>query len=517
LFPKNARSGVSLALALLLLVPLFARAGEKAEIRPAILIEQDYDSNIFSVPNNDPILKGSPVTIIRPSLNFEDWGTLGGYSFNGWLSSHTYWNESALSGVDRGVSGSLDRTILPRFSLFGTGSYQRVAPHAEIHAPNEVSFVTPPGQNPEPIVSPGQLIEGSVPLIDLAQGEFGGRYLLTPRDKLSLSGGPYLIDYLKTELGRTDLRDRDGYFVRLSWDHNLTAIDKLTTELNVTNTNTDNADFAVVQVQDVLNPHSATINTGQDISNQQAFTIAWERNWSELWLTHFEIGVRRLESITKNANRQISRVGPCVSSTCTPDSLGLAAFTDFQSERFDSVGPGIVGGLTIRRVLPRGRAELSYQRETRTTSSLFSSDVNVDTAALAYVHNLSSRAKFTLTGTFEHYQTVNDAPVIRGAAYVPDSFNPISGPEFECASGGKLVVGGSGANKHGQCQFADSTALASDAYYGEARLDWQLRKRLATFLAFRYTQRTGDVLLFGPAYNKYNVGIGFTWDYTFGY
>ena len=515
--PKNVRSGVSLALAAALLLAAFgAGAGEKLELRPEIVLEQDYDSNIFSVPNGDPNLKGSPVTIIRPSLFLESNGTLGRIYLDGWLSSHTFWNENELSGVDRGGGGGFDRTLLPRLSIFGNGSYQRLAPHAEIHSPAEVTFVTPdPGAPTEPVINPGDLIEGSVPVVDLAQGEFGGRYLLSPRSKLTLSGGPFSLNYLKSEVGRTDLRDRDGWFTRLQLQYAVTYLDSVFAQLGANSTNTADAIFSPVAVNDPFDPHTTVLNTGKDISNQQSFTVGWDRNWSELWTTHIEIGVRRLESLTKDANRAVTRVGPSPNDP-NADALGIVGFTDFVATDLDDVGPGVIGELDIRRVLPRGRAQLSYARETRTTSSLFGSDVDVDTVSLAYVHNLSALATITLTGTFEHYATANAAPQIRGADYVANSFNPITGPSFACNNGGELLVFGSGANKSGQCRLSGKNEFQSDAYYAEARLDWQLRKRLATFVTLRYTERTGDVQLFGPAYNKFNVGVGFSWDYSLG-
>ncbi|HTO06347.1 MAG TPA: hypothetical protein VMR86_04755 [Myxococcota bacterium] len=514
MFRKNDRSGASAALALAALACLAsaARAGETVELRPQIIVEQDYDSNIFSIPNSDPAAKGSPVTIVRPSLNLESTGTLGRWYLDGWLSSHTYWDESDLDGVDRGMSGGFDRTVLPRLSLFGDGSYMRIAPHAEIRAPSEVGFVTEPGTPTEPVISPGQLIEGAVPNADLAQGQFGGRYQLTPLDKLQLSGGPFSVDYLAHEIGRADLRDRDGWFTRLVLQHDLSYLDTISFELSANSTNVADAVLADVPVQDPFDPHTVGVNTGRDISNQQSFSIGWDRTWSELWTTHIEIGVRRLESLTKGAQRQVTRVGPPVGG-----SSDAFPFHDFLATDFDSVGPGVVGQILVRRALPRGRVQFAYQRETRTTSSLFSSDVDVDTVSLAYIHNLSQRATLSLTGLYEHYESVNDSPVAVGAQYIANSFNPVTGPSFSCPTGGRLTLFGSGANKAGQCQFNARSTLQSDAYYAEARLDWQLRKRLATFVTLRFTDRTGDVQLFGPPYNKFTVGVGFSWDYAFGH
>ena len=63
----------------------------------------------------------------------------------------------------------------------------------------------------------------------------------------------------------------------------------------------------------------------------------------------------------------------------------MVPFTDFVPVDFDDTGPGVVGEISVTRVLPRGQFALSYSRETRTTSSLFASDVNVDTYSLGWV------------------------------------------------------------------------------------------------------------------------------------
>ena len=515
MFPKNARSGASAGLALAALLLALApavRAGEKDELHASVVVEQDYDSNIFSLPSNDKNLKGSPLTVVRPSLGWENNGTLGSISLDGWLKSRTYWDESGLSGVDRGMSGSFDRTLLPRFSVFGDGSYMRLAPHADIFSPAEITSGSGGTGTPNtPVIVPGQLIEGAAPNVDLAQGEFGGRYQLTPRSKLTLSGGPFSLDYLASSVGRSDLRDRDGWFTKLSLTHDLSYLDQLSFDLAANSTNIANAILGTVPVNDPFDPHTVQPNTGTDISNQQSFSVAWDRTWDELWSTHVEIGVRRLESQTKNALRAVTRVGP--PPTGTGDSV---PFRDFVSTDFDAVGPGVIGGLTIRRVLPRGRVQLSYMRETRTSSSTFNSDVNVDDVSLSYVHNLSQRASVTIAGTWEHYVTVNDAPIFTGATYVKNSFNPITGPSFQCATGSLTIIG-SGVNKAGQCQTSARSALQSDAIYASARLDWQLRKRLSTFVSVQYIDRTGDVLLFGFPFDKFIVGVGFSWDYSLGY
>ena len=494
MFPKNARSGASLALLVFLCCcgALRAGAAEKTELNLDLLVEQDYDSNVFALPKN-PI--GSAVTTVRPSIGLESISTLGTARLDGWLASHTFWSESGLNGVDRGVSAGGDRTIFPRINVFGYGSYQRVAPHSEIRGPDVVTITQPaPGVPVEPVIEPGQLIEGAQPNVDLGQAQIGGRYSLTPRSKLTLGGGPFSIDYLTGSLGSAEFRDSAGWTGSLDLDHTESALDRLHFTLGASSTDLD----ALV---------SGQLSSGKSKSDQQSFSIGWDRSWSELWVSQFSIGVRRLHSQTIGASRPITRV--------EPGAGGVQPVTDFVPTNFEDVGPGLIGGFTIQRVLPRGTAGFSYSRETHTTGSFSATDVNVDAVELSYLHRLSARATFTLAGGYQHYASVNNTEEIVGATYVTGSFNPITGPEFVCPQG-SLIVTGSGANKGGQCALGAKSSLTSNAWNGSARLDWQLRKPLSTVVVLRFEGRMGDVELFGSNYNRFNVGVGFTYDYGLG-
>ncbi len=498
MFPKNARSGASLALLCLCCAAGVARAeGEETHLNLDLTVEQDYDSNVFA-RENDPI--GSAVTIVRPSIGLESYGTLGHALLTGWLSSHTYWSESELNGVDRGVAVDVDRTILPRIALFGNGSYQRVAPRGEVRGPNIVTVGGSPGAPGEPVVSPGQLIAGATPNVDLGQAEIGARYSLSPRSRLSLSGGPYSVDYLERSQPFSQFRDQSGWFTRLSLLRNWSAVDSLRVTLGANGSTLD--DFSNTGVL-----HSGTTN-----SDQQNLTFGWERHWNELWTTGVSIGVRRLVSQTKDASRRITFAELDPNAPGGPAIVGVVGVVPTD---FDSVGPGIIGGFSIERVMPRGGIALSYQRETRTTSSLFAADVNVDTVTASYIHRLSSRATLTFLGSFEHYESVDESPQIFPATYIPGSFNPITGPDFVCAEG-TLVTQGSGDDKGGQCEVTGSQTLTSNNWFASARLDWQLRKRLSTYAIFRYEDRIGDDLLFGNDYSRFTVGVGLTYAYDLG-
>ena len=144
-------------------------------------------------------------------------------------------------------------------------------------------------------------------------------------------------------------------------------------------------------MNDPTDPHTVNINTGKTTSDQQSLTVGWTRSWSELWSTTVEVGGRRLHTRTSDALRPLTRVG-------VSPQFGVVPFTDFVPVGFQDTGPGVVGELSITRLLPRGTVALSYTRETRTTSSLFASNVNVDTVALGWIHRLRRASRSRSAG-----------------------------------------------------------------------------------------------------------------------
>jgi len=502
---KNARSGASLALATLLCcaAPL-ARAGETTQVLADLTVENDWDSNVFYKETNPT---SSVITIVRPELMLDNRGSLGHVTLDAFLASHTFWEQSELDGVDRGIGGDVDRTIFPRLSVFGNGSYQRIAPHAEIRGPESVTFVTQPGQPAQPVITPGELVEGAVPTADVGQGQAGFRYLLTPLSKLSISGGPYSIQYLGSGPSNSGFRDREGYFADLTLDHSLSATDSLSFAIDASTTQFSSVTAGSAEVLDPENPHVVSVSTGSTASDLQSFSIGWNRTWNERWTTSLSVGARRLDSRTTGALQETTRVAP------DPGSGQPVPFTDFVKTDSDSVGPGWIGGLSIQRLFARGALALSYSRETRTTGSLAASNVDVDSVSLTYKWRLAEYVTWTTTGGYEHYLSADRFPEILPAQYVTGSFNPVSGPEFSCSSG-TLVESGSGVNKSGQCEINANSRLQSDLWTATTRVDWQLQKRLSTFVVLRFVNRSGDPALFGNPFDKWNVGFGFHYDFA---
>src|SRR5262249_17384290 len=160
-----------------------------------------------------------------------------------------------------------------------------------------------PGQE---VITPGQLIEGSVPEVDLGQGEFGVRQELTPRLQLSVSGGPFEIDNLEDHQGLNTLRDRSAWFAGPTLDYQLTPLDHVSLPLQATGPGLSGASIhAPTEVQDPTDPHEGHVNTGKTLSEQQSLTIGWTRSWSEVWSTTFAIGGRRLHTKTTDALRPL--------------------------------------------------------------------------------------------------------------------------------------------------------------------------------------------------------------------
>jgi len=500
LFPKNAPSGASLALALIGLVcaPVAARAEDNLRLETDILVEQDWDSNIYNAKTDKT---GSPVTIVRPGLHLANVGELGYFRMNGWLSSHSYWEESELNGIDRGVSLEVDRKLTPRFTIFGNGSLQHFADHNEIRESDSIGT----SSTGQPVIQPGQLVEGASPTVNLDQGVAGVRYLLTPRSQLELTGGPFSVSYGHNDTGVFDNRDRDGWFGSLSLDYQLTVLDKLSIGLSANNTNLQDVVSGQTYVYESPFAPAPTIfdlQTGESHSEQQSVNLGWYRAWSPAWSSNLSVGVRRLHTEVTGASTPATQV-VLLFGFPIPNLLPVYVASDF-----DDTGPGLVGEFRITRSFTRSALALGYSRETRSTSSNVTSDVNVDTFDLTFTHRLAERVTFRLTGSYQLYETANDSPALVPAAYVQ-----VPEPALACQPGMTLRLMSSGQSILGQCEGGTGNALQSQTFGAAARIDWQLRKRLATFVVFRYYDRSGDAALLGNAFNKYNVGLGFRYLY----
>jgi len=509
LCPKNARSGASLALALIAFgLGLSARlasaqeAADRTSLRPDLLVEQQWNSNIFST-EHDP--EGSMVTIVRPSLTFLNEGELGYFTMNGWLSNHTYWEENELNGSDVGGSLRFDRKVTPRFGLFGNGSVSRFTDRDEIR--EDVGIA---GQ--EVIVASG------APDVDYDDATLGLRWLHSARTRSELTGGPTRISYDQHPLGASTYRDRSAWFVNWELEHQLDPIDTLRFDLGASNTDQDGTTQALLPQEQGLGTGATLVplETGESRSFQQSATLGWERVWSPVWTSNISVGVRRLDSHTSDASRFAAT--PIVTQTG-----GQFQFTPTRTAipvDFDDVSPELIGTFLLQRVFPRSALTFQYQRTTQVNSGALSSDVNVDFFQLDYRYRATERITLGLVGNFTHYASANDAPAFSPAYFSPTpvaDWDPATGASWTCGGlngpGGKLIVTGQAPFNFGQCEIGTSSELTGQRWTFTAKLDWQMRKRLASYLVFRYYDQTTDPGLLGVDYNKYTVGIGFRYAY----
>ena len=513
MFPNNARSGASLALVALACACFGAARRAAAEsgadrtaLQPDITVEQQWNSNIFSLDHDE---KHSPVTIVRPNLTFLNDGELGYLHLNGWLSNHLYWDEADMNGTDRGGSLAFERKVSPRFDVFGNGSLERYTSRDEIRS------------GPGATGQDGVILSAGAPDVNIDQGTGGLRYNFDLRTRSELSGGPFDVSYNHHPLGQTTYRDRDGWFVNWNLTHQLTQLDKLTLDLgaNVTDQQSTTAAF-FDQTNGLNSTTSIPLDTGKSRSEQQSVTFGWERAWSPVWLTGISVGVRRLDSHISGASRQASTPAPTLIDEGGNVVFGFAPTNTFIPVDFDDTGPAMIGTLTVRRSFERSLLTFTYERETQVASGALSSDVNVDTFSLEYTHRLAERVTLGLMGDFNYYVSANDSPQLEPAYFTPvpvTDWNPAAGATYTCGGlfgpGGKLIVTGKAPFNFGQCEVGTSSELTGQRLSLGARLDWQMRKRLGSFLYVRYYDQRGDPGLWGNDYNKYLIGVGFKYAY----
>ncbi len=522
--PKNAPSGASLALALVVVLACagaarFAAADGDADattLEPSLQLEQQYNSNIFSQEKGE---EQSPVTILRPGLTFRNAGERGFLRLNGWLSNHSYWQESKLNGTDRGGMLDFDRRLTSRLSFFGSGTKTRYVNRDEIRG-SDIAVRNDEGQVE---IVPGHLVSGGAPDIDTEAATLGVRYDFTPRTTLQLSGGPTNVAYNRHPVGSTTYRDRAGWFARSLVAYELSPRDQLSLDVQALGLDQDDATafffkepaavtigaggFELVTVNDNL-----AVGTGESRSEQQLAMLGWGRSWSPVWYTRFSVGARRLHSEVEDAWALASTAARlCILTPfgCFPTGTKVPA-TTFTPVDFDDTGPGVIGEVLLRRTFERSLLTLSYRRSTEVNSGATTSDVDVDTFTVELRRLLAQRVTLQLTGKFEYLENASDRPQLVPATF--DAFDPLMGANWSCPQGSLQVIG-SGSDSLGQCEIGTSTEGNGQRLTLGARIDWQLRKRLGSYVVIRYYDQMGDPGVSGSDYNKYTIGVGFRYAY----
>ena len=334
MFPKNARSGASLAAALALFccAALCARASEKTDVSLALLVEQDYDSNVLLL-HDDPI--GSAVTIVRPSIGYREHRHARLGPPEGWLSSHTFWErDEAERSRPR-----LERRLRPHAAAAPGAVRERQLPARRARTPRFArrNVVTISGgaraHRARPSSRRDRSSPASVPNVDLGQGEFGARVLAHAPEQA--------VAERRSVLGRLPRRARSA-----NWSSAIRTAGSGAT-LHVDDAATRPRPLERRHCRELDQPGDVTtrrrIDTGKSISDQQSLSLGWNRTWNELWTTSGSIGVRRLHTQTLGASRPVTHVAP---APALPG--GVQPVVEFIPTDFEDTGPGLIGSMVVR-------------------------------------------------------------------------------------------------------------------------------------------------------------------------
>ncbi len=501
-FQKNALSGVSLALVAILLAPLAARAADKTVLRPMFDLEQGWDSNIYNDSDSE---QGSLVTRFSPALWIENSGELGFARLGVTLVGRSIWEESELSRIDSGARGTFDRKLTPRLSLFGDGRLDYYSGYEEISEGGTTGL-------------PGDVLLGESPSWTRDQADLGLRYLLAPRTSLEFSGGAGRVNFERVsvfygdpndpiETSDGEYRDRSLRNVRASLRHQLTARD----EIGLAAGGEDS------EYQD--------LGTGSNDSRIWNARLLWNRNWSPVWSTQLSFGGSTTDSQQENVP-QSGGIG-CVISGIPFQCPPQLARVELDPESFSSSSTGVVGSFAITRTFERSLISLGYSRDTRSTGGSGRTNFDIDAFTLSFTHRLAERVKLSLSGNYSLYNSVTEDLPSYAATVIPSLTEPT---RFECAYGGSAKAVGEVPNPLDplemipvyQC-FGGSSAEDRAYTILTGRIDWQMRKRLSSYLIARYYHATTDYE-YGSGTeisldddDKITIGVGlrYAWDLPF--
>ena len=169
---------------------------------------------------------------------------------------------------------------------------------------------------------------------------------------------------------------------------------------------------------------------------------------------------------------------------------------------FSDTGPGVVGEFSITRTLPRGAGRaVVLARDAHHEQPVRVERERRHASRLAGSTGSRSRVTFSLSGSYEHYESVNNntqfLPARRTRGLVQSDHRARSTPAQRLPGHDRL-----GRCETGPVPDRVRSSLHSDFWTAVARVDWQLRKRLSTFVYLRYGDRNGDVQLFGENFQQ---------------
>ncbi len=164
-------------------------------------------------------------------------------------------------------------------------------------------------------------------------------------------------------------------------------------------------------------------------------------------------------------------------------STGFTAglrWLESESDSADDRNLDAVGGVELTRAFERGTLSLSYERDSRPSSGL-GSTLDIDNFEASYRSQLSERLSLNLRGVYEHYVSATGSTV--------------EGPP------GSIEVD----------DEIDATTLTASV-----RLDWRIRKRLFTFVSYRYRDQSSDGERPVGEYDSHRVMLGFQYAHPIG-
>jgi hypothetical protein len=466
----------------LLCAALPARAADETYLRPLIDVEQSWDSNIYNDSDDD---EGSLVTTVSPALWFENQGEQGHARAGVTARARNVWRESDLSGIDVLMRGDFEHKLTPRLTLFGDGAFDQYSGYDEI---TEGSATTP-GQ-------PGNILLSEQPSWKRDHVGGGGSYLLTERLSLTAKAYAGRVNYESVDVGASTAgyyRDRTMLGGGTILAYQLTALDQLIFDVGL-----DDTDY-----QD--------IGGGTNDTAIWSTQVGWNRIWTQAWTSRAKIGFSVTDTQLDGAPLGGSYFGCIVNgqfvATC-PVSLG--------TQDVDASSSALIGELALKRSYSRGAVELSYARDTRSTSGSGRTNFDIDSLTLSWTHRLAERVRLRLIANYSMYDSVTDE-----IPSYPALFSLSGGATPFCPSGGVAQRVGTTLPAVYQC-VGGSSSETRDYASVIARLEWQLRRRLSSYLTatYRSSQTDQERGNFGSIttedLDKYTIAAGFRWYHDLG-
>ena len=281
------------------------------------------------------------------------------------------------------------------------------------------------------------------------RAQAGLRYALTPASSLSASFG-----YLDLDFSFGDTEPANGRRDSESRFGALSYVRNLTPRDQIlASLSYQETDFSRVG--------SGLIGIASETSETLAGSAGWSRAWSPAWTTRFTAGLRWLES---------------------------------ETEATDDRSLGVVGGVELTRAFERGSLILSYERESRPSSGL-GSTLDTDNLEVSYRSRLSERLSLKIQGGYSHYRSASETLIGKGA--------PLFG--FICPVGS--------VNLGGVCVAQIDDEIDTTLLTGFVQLDWRIRKRLSTFVSYRYRDQSSDGTRQVGEFDNHRVMLGFQYAY----